>query len=276
MATITHLPASDGVSDREIRRRRRQAAKIVDDVIHQMPPSAGLCRISAAVTTRCKVAGIPAPSRHALVAKIAEVTRSQRSPKMIILDHAIVQVSHRERCSSLATLHVAILDPPMRVLAWHLAGGPYDAAVDARLLVSAQRVSNGLPDTRVSLRPAGQNSDRLRGLLNEAMVDTTIPVERESGRHVQRVLRNQLKPDILRQRRPQHPLNDGWLAGEHLDALRSRIEQVFEVRCRNKATPIPPFGLATPHFADHLIESLTLIGGGSELLAPDHDSSASA
>lgn len=243
-------------SQREIKRLRRRTAEIVAQAVRDLRPGAPLQETRRLVDARCAAAGLPAPSPKALAAKIAEVRRFEAHPKMLILDRCYVETEIGGRGPEIATLHVAILHPPGRIMAYRLIAGPPEDAIDAELLIEVQSASGPHPDIRVRLTASGPTESGIRTALSEAQLTTTGRTTRWAGTEAKDALGRSLLPDRIRIRLPRGAARARWAGQSTLAQLRIRIDEALRSDVRNGAEAAPAFGLARPRLAPRLVEAL--------------------
>ncbi len=249
----------DAPSNRALKRQRRCAADIVEAALRDLRPSAPFQEIRRLVAARCAAVGVTEPTRHALVAKIAEVRRFEHRPKLITLDHCILETVTGGTSPELCTLHVAILDPPGAIIAWRVVGGPADPRIDADLLIELQTMSGPFPDARVRLASSGPIAENIGSLLAATGVETVVRTMRERGSDAKRLLSRPLAPNRILLRAPRATAEASWAAPSAVTALRRRVSRLLGGGTEAAVAPSPVFGMAPSYRTPDLVNALRRI-----------------
>ena len=247
------------LSGRAIRRQRRLSAAIVADAVRDLRPQAPLGQVRRLVAERCVAAGLPMPSRNALVAKIADIHRADPDATMLVLDRCFIETDIEGEMPKIATLHVAILHPPGRILAYRLIGGPPEAAIDAELLLELQSTTRGGPSARVRLAASGPVEEHIRAALMEARITVASKTSRWRGQDAKDALGGSLLPHRVRLRAPRLETCVSWAGPRTVRRLSSRLDAILDHERTPQTAGTLHVSLAAPHRAPTLISMLRRI-----------------
>jgi hypothetical protein len=258
--------AEEPLSARAKERRRRAAGLVAERAIAALRPNAPLPMIERLVASRCVAAGLPTPSRTALIAHISQVRRYgvrdvPVTTNQLTLDHVLIETRTLDGRPAVATLSVAVLDPPGVVVVWDVSSGRPLAEVEAGILApiisfSAER------NTRIEL-PAGSDPDGLiETALRRTSVKTIRSLERERGAEAMRILGRQVAGRRLRRRGPRGAL--GAVAADQaaVDLLRDEIAPDMARQSLRRGRRKPVYGFVNPFHARALHAELLAIACG--------------
>lgn len=244
------------LSQRALRRQRRRTAEIVAEALRDLRPQAPLQQVRRLVAERCAAAGLPEPSSNALAAKIADIRRFDPDQTMLVLDRCFVETDAEGTGPEIATLHVAILHPPGRIMAYRAIGGPPEPAIDADLLIELQSASGPSTPARVRLAASGPTEVRIREALLEARLTPVSRTTRWSGEDAKEALGRSLLPDKVRMRVPRLEAGVPWACPQTIRQLSSRLNEALGPERPEGAHAAPQFALAAPHRASTFIAAL--------------------
>ena len=258
--------AEEPLSARAKERRRRAAGLVAERAIAALRPNAPLPMIERLVASRCVAAGLPTPSRTALIAHISQVRRYGArdvpvTTNQLTLDHVLVETQTLDGRPAIATLSVAVLDPPGVVVAWDVSSERPLAEVEASLLAPVIRTS-AEKNTRIELPTGSDPEGPVAAALRDASVRTIPSLERERGAEAMRILGRRVAGRRLRRRGPRGPL--GAVAADQgtVDLLRDEIAPDMARHSVRRGRRNPVYGFVESFHARALHADLLAIACG--------------